>query len=84
MATVKPNNNQQLRMFKYNGAKPQNNNDPVTREMSNLIAFKRSYLKKYFRQPWFLMFLLVFKSTINHLNETVEGSTCLISKTSLI
>ncbi len=26
----------------------------------------------------------LIKSTVNHLNETVEGSTCLISKTLLI
>ncbi len=51
MATVKPMNNQQMRTVKYIGAKAWNNTDPLIRDQSSLIAFKSSYLKKYFNQP---------------------------------
>ncbi len=51
MATVKPTNNQQMRTFKYIGAKSWNNTDPLIRDKYGLIAFKSSYLKEYFNQP---------------------------------
>ncbi len=42
MSTVKPNNNQQMRIFKYIGTKSWNTTDPLTRVKSSLIAFKNS------------------------------------------
>ncbi len=53
MATAKPKNNQQMRTFKYIGAKSWNNTDPVKRDKSSFIAFKSYYLSDYFNQPWF-------------------------------
>ncbi len=50
MATVEPKNNQQMRTFKYIGAKSWNNTDPVIRDKFSLIDFKSSYLKGYFNQ----------------------------------
>ncbi len=38
MATGKPKNNLQMRIFKYIGAKYWNNTDPVRRDTSSLVA----------------------------------------------
>ncbi len=53
MATVKLNNNQQMRTCI--GAKSWNSTHPVT----SLIVIESSYLKEYFSQLWFLMILPV-------------------------